>query len=392
VRIACIHQGYELYGSDRCFAESVAGLRAAYPDAEIEVVLPRTGPIVEVLRNSATRISFEPLWVLRRQSLWKLATVGAARLPIAIARAARRFAASDLVYINTSVVADYILAARFFRHKALLHVHEIPEPAARAVLRAMVLWSGAEVIFNSQATRAAFALPKDRLTHVVYNGIAGPPAPELVTYDGLRPLRLLMLGRISRIKGQDVLLDALAALPGPVRNRVQLRIVGSAFENLARERALAGRIDDMKPSADVSLESFRADPAPLYRWADVVVVPSCRSEALGRVAIEAMAYGRPPIVSAIGGLTEVVEDERSGWLVPPGDASALAAKLTRIIGDPAAWRSFSAAGRARYEALFESAPAMAAICAITDVKLGRIRGMSSAAQPLAPADISADLK
>ena len=45
MRIACVHQGYELYGSDRCFAESVAAIRAAFPEADIEVVLPRRGPI-----------------------------------------------------------------------------------------------------------------------------------------------------------------------------------------------------------------------------------------------------------------------------------------------------------------------------------------------------------
>ncbi|TIV30126.1 MAG: glycosyltransferase family 1 protein, partial [Mesorhizobium sp.] len=59
MRIACVHQGYELYGSDRSFAESVAALRAAFPAAEIEVVLPREGPIVEILKPHASRIVFE---------------------------------------------------------------------------------------------------------------------------------------------------------------------------------------------------------------------------------------------------------------------------------------------------------------------------------------------
>ena len=49
MRIACVHQGYELYGSDRCFVESVAAFREAFPEAEIEVVLPRPGPIAAAL-------------------------------------------------------------------------------------------------------------------------------------------------------------------------------------------------------------------------------------------------------------------------------------------------------------------------------------------------------
>ena len=55
MRIACVHQGYELYGSDRCFVESVAALREAYPQAEIEVVLPRDGPISQTLAPLANR-------------------------------------------------------------------------------------------------------------------------------------------------------------------------------------------------------------------------------------------------------------------------------------------------------------------------------------------------
>lgn len=376
LRIACVHQGYELYGSDRSFAESVAAIRAAYPAAEIDVVLPRGGPIVSLLEQSATRIFFEPLWVFRRQAIWRLATLGLARLPAALARAARRLRESDLVYINTSVVADHMLAARLFRDKALLHIHEIPEASALRILRAMVLWSGAEIIFNSQATRSAFALPESRRTHIVYNGITGPAVPEPTTYDGARPLRLLMLGRISRIKGQDVLLDAVAALPPHIRKRLQVRIVGGAFENVERERALAALVKTKHLAAQVSIEPFVQDASPLYRWADVVVVPSCRPESLGRVAIEAMAFGRPAVVSAIGGLTEVVEDRRTGWFVPANDASALASRLQIIIENPAAWRGFAAAGRARYEALFSSEVATAAIFAIVDAKLRRSTSVS----------------
>ncbi|MGO9005109.1 MAG: glycosyltransferase family 4 protein [Beijerinckiaceae bacterium] len=377
LRIACVHQGYELYGSDRSFAESVAALRAAYPDAEIDVVLPRRGPIVSLLENSATRMYFEPLWVLRRQALPWLATAGFVRLPAAFVRALRRLRANDLIYINTSVIADYLLAAHFFRGRVLLHVHEIPEGPALRLLRALVLWSGAEIIFNSQATRIAFALPQRLQTHVVYNGVCGPQAPEPTTYDGKRPLRLLMLGRISRIKGQEILLEAVAELPQEARERLEVRIVGSAFESEKRDRAVSKLVERLNLTAQVSIEPFVTEPSPLYRWADVVVVPSRRPESLGRVAIEAMAFGRPPVVSAIGGLKEVVEDGRTGWLVPPGDAPALAKLLRNIIEAPSAWCSFAAAGRARYEALFSDQAAAADITAIAEAKLRRNTGMSS---------------
>ncbi|MGZ6244138.1 MAG: glycosyltransferase family 4 protein, partial [Candidatus Binataceae bacterium] len=207
--------------------------------------------------------------------------------------------------------------------------------------------------FNSRATQAAYALPAARPQHVVYNGIATPADASSADYDGKRPLRLLMLGRINRIKGQDLLIEALALLPKDVAGRIDVLIVGDTFENdLARTQALHAAVRDAGLESVVRFEPFEADPAPLYRWADVVVVPSRLPEALGRVAIEAMAHQRPPLVAAIGGLTEIVEDRVTGWIVPPNDAQALADVLAQIVTQPANWRGYGEAGRARFCALF----------------------------------------
>lgn len=363
-RITCVHQGYELYGSDRSFCESVRVIRAAWPQAQIDVVLPRPGPILPELEPHASRILFEPLWILRRRDLKRLATLGMLALPAAVFRAWRRIRASDLTYVNTTVVADYLLAARLAPGRSVVHVHEIPEGAVRRVLRALILWSGAAVILNSNATARAYALPPGRLARVVYNGIAGPAEPNRPSYDGDRPLRLLLLGRISRIKGQDALVEAVRRLPEGLRNRLEVRIVGSAFEDEARERALADQIREAGLSDIVSLSPFVDDPSPLYAWADVVTVPSQLPESLGRVAIEAMAHGIPPLVTRIGGLTEIVEDGVSGWVVAPDGAQPIAEALERILREPQAWRGFPAAARARYEGVFAVSAAAEGLVAL----------------------------
>ena len=369
LRITCVHQGFELYGSDRCFVESVRTLRTAHPTAQIDVVLPRSGPIVPALTPHATRVLIEPLWILRRKNLARLVTLGLLALPFAVLRAYRRIRSSDLVYINTTVVADYLLAARLCPGRSIVHVHELPEGSVLKVLRALIRWSGANVIFNSRATERVYALPAQATARVVYNGIAGPPEAKAGTYDGSRPLRVLMLGRISGIKGQDVLVEALASLPEPVRRRIEVRIVGSAFEDEARERALAARIDEAGLSDRVGLQPFVSDPTSLYRWADVVAMPSQKPESLGRVAIEAMSYGVPPLVTAIGGLPEVVEDGRTGWVVPPGSPEPIAAALTGMITDPDRWRHFGRAARARYESVFSEASAADGIAAMVRATL-----------------------
>ena len=357
--ITCVHQGYELYGSDRSFVESVQAIRAAFPAAEIEVVLPRAGAIGPLLEPYASRICIEPLWILRRKNVKTLATFGMATLPLAVLRAWQRIRRSDLVYINTTVVADYILASRLCPRKCIVHVHEIPEGTVRSLLRLMLRWSRADIIFNSRATENAFALPAVARTRVIYNGVEGPARPQPCTYRGDRRLRLLMLGRISRIKGQDVLIEAVSNLPDEIRPEV--RIVGNAFEDPGRERDVARTIEALGLGHLITMMPFTADPNPHYLWADVVAVPSRLPESLGRVAIEAMAHGRPPVVSAIGGLMEVVEDGRSGWLVRPDSATDLSATLERIARTPDAWRDFPEAARRRYEALFARPPVAAAI-------------------------------
>ena len=374
MKIACIHQGYELYGSDRCFAESVAALREAYPAAEIEVVLPREGPIVATLAPHADRISFEPLFVLRRKSLARLALTGWFALPLALFRAARRFARADLVYINTSVVLDYQLAAPAFPGKALLHIHEIPTGLARKLLRGAALWSGARLVFNSRATRDSFSPPPGRAQEIIYNGLDGPPGAMPTSYDGQRPLRLALIGRINRIKGQDVLLAALKRLPEATRARIELRMVGGAFENPALETKLRDEVAAAGLSGSVSVEPFVSDTSPVYAWADVVVAPSKLPESLGRTAIEAMSFGRPALVSAIGGLTEVVADGETGWHVPPGDAEALAARLEAIVSRPEDWRGLSAKARARYELMFSRKAAAEALAAAAARTLARAQG------------------
>lgn len=359
MRIVCVHQGYELYGSDRCFIESVAALREAWPHAEIDVVLAREGPIVAPLRSLGVRIVIEPLFVLRRRAFVKLIATAPLRLPLALWRAVRRMRGADLVYVNTVMLFDYLVAARFFAARTLVHVHEIPDGLKLKIFRALLLWTNAETIFNSKASRAAFALPSGRTQHVVYNGIAAPAAAGDNTYDGARALRLLMLGRINRIKGQDLLIEALGLLPRDIARRLEVRIVGDSFQNdVAREQALRTAVRAAGLDAIVRFESFQPDPAALYRWADVVTVPSRLPESLGRVAIEAMAHRRPPLVARIGGLPEIVDDNVTGWVVSPNDAGALARTIAAIVTMPDAWRGYGAAARARFDATF-AAPAIA---------------------------------
>jgi glycosyltransferase involved in cell wall biosynthesis len=90
----------------------------------------------------------------------------------------------------------------------------------------------------------------------------------------------------------------------------------------------------------------RGELGSWYERAAVVAVPS-RREGYGVAAREAMAWGRPVVASAVGGLLDAVEDGVTGVLVPPADVDALRSALERLLGDAELRRRLGAAARAK---------------------------------------------
>jgi glycosyltransferase involved in cell wall biosynthesis len=180
--------------------------------------------------------------------------------------------------------------------------------------------------------------PRCRL---VYNGFVFPePALDARPLDG--PSRIVLVGRLSPRKGQDIAIDAIAQL---VREGydVELELIGSAFPGYEWfERRLAERARRLAVEERVTFSGYRSNVWGSYAAGDVAIVPS-RIEPFGNVAVEAMAMGTPVVVADVGGLPEIVQEGHTGLVVAPDDVSALAAALRRLLDDRA-WAS--AMGRA----------------------------------------------
>ena len=102
-----------------------------------------------------------------------------------------------------------------------------------------------------------------------------------------------------------------------------------------------------------------------YERAAVVCVPS-RREGYGVVAREAMAYGRPVVATATGGLRDAVGDGETGLLVPVGDVAALRAAIARLLGDATLRAELGANARRRAESDYSWAAATASLLAAYD--------------------------
>jgi glycosyltransferase involved in cell wall biosynthesis len=159
---------------------------------------------------------------------------------------------------------------------------------------------------------------------------------------------LLVLAALVPRKGIDVLLRALALLAKDGL-RPLLWIAGEGPERPGLE-ALAGELGVV---AQVRFLGRRADVPDLLGACDLVVVPS-RREGLGVAALEAMAAARAVVASAVGGLAEAVADRRTGLLVPPDDADALANALAELLRDTALRERLGRAGPLRVAESFSA--------------------------------------
>jgi glycosyltransferase involved in cell wall biosynthesis len=207
---------------------------------------------------------------------------------------------------------------------------------ARWILRRAQLVIAASP-FLAEEARALGA----RKVRVVPSGVAIPAivgAPE-------EPPHVLYVGRLSAEKGVLELVEAARGLP--------LRVVGD------------GPLRVQVPS-----EGFVApgELGPWYERAAVVAAPSHR-EGYGVVAREAMAWERPVVASAVGGLRDAVDDGVTGVLVPAGDVVALRAALERLLGDAELRVRLGAAAREKAQREYSFDAAAAELAAVYDEAL-----------------------
>lgn len=335
-KILCLHQGDELYGSDRSFLSAVEALHSA--GAEIDVILPKDGELAKELRKvKPISIFFYIRGVLRKRDL-KSPLNFVYGLFVGFFYYLNIFRRYPIVYINTVVMASALMAAscyRFSSKRVICHVREIPRGWQLRFFRTLLLISGAELVFNSGATRRAFGLRGK----VIYNGVSrmvlgnSELDPEKLLIDGR--LKLLLIGRINQWKGQLFLIEALAAFPVEIRKRLQVRIVGSPFEGydfIVDE--IKNKINEYGLDDVVSLTGFCPDPAIHYGWADYIVVASTQPEPFGRVAIEAFSCGKPVLAAGHGGLTEIVEHGVNGFLFEPNNLGSLVTRISEILSLP----------------------------------------------------------
>ncbi len=336
------------------------------------VVFGAYGPVVEQMNPFAdTHVLPLPVAVAGAKkdslgigSLFRLrATLGGVAYIWRLARFIRR---SDVDVVHTnSLKADVIggIAGRLARCPVIWHVRDrIDEdylpPSVVRMFRLLSRWVPHFVITNSAATLRSLypSLPsgssvpasggRSERSAVVHDGTPWPfPASRTAARNG--QVRIGLIGRISPWKGQHIFLQAAARV---CQNFPEARffIVGSAlFGEAEYDRKVRSLTRSLGISDLVTFTGFRKDVQNMIADMDLIVHASTTGEPFGQVIIEGMAAGKPVIATDGGGVPEIVEDGKTGILVPMGDVQAMADAISRLLADPALAADMGACGRER---------------------------------------------
>ncbi len=301
---------------------------------------------------------------------------------LALASVLRRERA-DVVHLGNGVRANFdgILAGWMTRTPIVCHVKGFEKYSGRE------RWASRHIDSLVCMTEAILSYCRER-------GVAAPDSRvvyDAVDEEWLRPQRapaavrtelglpaaaicFALSGNIQEWKGQRVLVEALAriAAASPQAHAVIVGGVHRAGEEYAR--ALHARVAELGLGERVHFLGFRDDIPEVMNAIDVVVHASVRPEPFGRVILEGMLLGKPVIAADAGGVPELIEHGKTGYLATPGDADALAARLREILADPEEARAVGQRARVWASEKFSLQRHVAEMSAIYDRVVGRNNG------------------
>ena len=228
------------------------------------------------------------------------------------------YSASSFIknFYNSSMTrGDLVIANSQFTARTIRNFYGVPEQKIAIIPR------GADLDrFNPKTTSAERVLAARRAIGV----------------EADKAFLFLLPGRLTEWKGQRLAIDAFQRFlqDRPDRYNFLLALIGDEQGRHDYREALLRKIDGYGLNAQILIPGHFDDMPAAYLAADIILAPSLRPEAFGRVSVEAGAMGLPVIAAAHGGAMETVKDGETGFLFPPGDTSSLKAAM-----DELAWMS-----------------------------------------------------
>lgn len=344
--ILFISHSAELNGAELWLLETLKRLdRRTYAPS---LIVPRPGPLLDAVADLGleTFVVSMKWWITERSRIWRqpFAWIWNLKSVKKIAAIIRE-RSIDLVFTNSAAMNTGAKAARRTKVPHLWAIHEVlrgPSPFLRFLfggraLTRFIVRSSVRVIVNSEITRTAFAGAENVI--LIHNGVdiqaGGEGRQSSIRRDlGIAADDLVagIVGKIYKGKGQREAILAVAALSGKYPN-LKLLVVGEVrdegyydgLRKIVRENGLEGR---------VFFVGYHPDLVDILKVMNVLIVASV-VESFGRAALDGMAAGVPVLAVRAGGLPEIIQHGRNGFLIDSRKPKEIALALDHLFMNPA---------------------------------------------------------
>lgn len=246
----------------------------------------------------------------------------------------------DVVHLNNNLDQwEAVMAARLAKIPSIVHQRSFPSPSK--MMQLSMKWTRRIITISGPIKEDLVSLGcPAQSVETVYNTIDVPvdihkngclEAMDM-EFIGERPV-CAVFGRVTQWKGQHVFIEAIAEIKKEFSDIAGL-IIGDSPEGAADYLdQLKNRVGTLSLQKNIVFTGYQADVGLFYRICDVVVHTSVEPEPFGRTILEAMAYGKPVVATAMGGPLEIIESDYDGVLVPPCNAAVLAETIIRLLKD-----------------------------------------------------------
>jgi glycosyltransferase involved in cell wall biosynthesis len=233
------------------------------------------------------------------------------------------------------------IAGKLAGIKVVAHCHDdFKEDFLGKTIRMFYLLFLDRILTVSERVRKFFTVNNkiSQKTITVYNGInANVFNPQVVSSNiknelglGKNTVIIGSIGVLEKDKGQKYLIEAIAILKSEGINNIACIICGTGLEETNLKKLVyANGLSD-----EVLFLGFRNDIPSVLKILDMIVITSLTIESFSMVAVEAMSMKVPVIATKVGGLPEVVDDGKTGILIPPGDVDALSKAIKYLLKNP----------------------------------------------------------
>lgn len=357
MKVLFLDQTAELGGAELSLFSEVTHL-----PFEASVLLFEDGAFREMLQTANIKVevlqaSLGAMTVRRESGMFAILFALPAVIGLVLT-VAKRAKAYDIIYANSQkAFVVGIFAAALSGRPLVWRLRDVLSAdhfsaTLRRIAVSLANWKARRVIANSVATGEAFVSvggAADKVS-VAYPGIDEAPFSQVdqKAIDAIRaeinagsaPL-IGVFGRLSAWKGQAVFIDAIAELT----DAIGVVVGGPLFGHEAFAAELSEKVKVQGLSERIRFLGFRKDIPALMTAMDIIVHSSIAPEPFGRVVVEGMLAGKPMVASAAGGVLEILEHGRTGWLYEPGNPQALAATLRSVLTDKVATAAIARAGQ-----------------------------------------------